>query len=139
MLEAPVAIMVLKGRDYLVEIANDTYLEIVDRGKNFLGKPIFESLPELKTQGVKELLDSVMQSGVPYHGNELEIHMHRNKKRVQGFYNFVYRPLRGEEGIITGIIVVANEVTDQVLSQKTGRKRAALPQSGGKSTLLFVF
>ncbi len=117
-LEAPVAIMVLKGRDYLVEVANDTFLQIVEKGKDFIGKPIFESLPELKTQRVKEQLDSVMQSGVPYHANELELQMLRNKKRVQGFYNIVYRPLRGEEGIITGIIVVANEVTEQVLSRK---------------------
>ena len=35
----------------------DNYLELVGRGKEFINKPFFDSLPELKTQGIKELLD----------------------------------------------------------------------------------
>jgi len=116
LMEAPVAIMVLNGPDYVVEIANGTYLQIVEKGEEFIGKPIFDSLPELRNQGIKELLDSVVLSGIPFNGDEVEIHMNRNNKSVRGFYNFVYQPSRDHEGKIIGVIVVANEVTDQVLA-----------------------
>ena len=117
-MQAPVAIMILKGSDYLVELANDFYLQIVDKNKDFIGKPIFKSLPELESQGIRQLLDAVMQSGKPYCGNELEVYLNRNNKIEQGFYNFIYQPIREQNNIVTGIIVVVTEVTEQVLARK---------------------
>ncbi len=116
--QAPVAICILKGKDYTVEIANEFYLQLVEKEKEFIGKPLFQSLPELKTQGIKELLDNVLQTGIPFYGNELEVNMLRNEKREQGFFNFVYQPLREADEKITGIIVVVTEVTEQVISRK---------------------
>ncbi len=116
-MQAPVAIMILKGKDYYVELANDFYLQIVDKDKDFIGKPIFESLPELESQGIRELLDAVMESGKPFVGNELAVNLNRNNKIEQGFYNFTYQPICENNNII-GIIVVANEVTEQVLARK---------------------
>ncbi len=118
LMEAPVAIMVLNGPDYVVEIANSTYLQIVEKGKEFIGKPIFDSLPELRSQGIKELYDTVMRSGMPYYGQEREVHMNRTNKSVKGFYNFVYQPSLDHEGRVTGIVVVVNEVTEKVLAAK---------------------
>ncbi|HZJ20749.1 MAG TPA: hypothetical protein VFD35_10410 [Pricia sp.] len=48
LLQAPVAILVLKGLDYVVELANDGNLGIVEKNKDFIGRPLFESLPELE-------------------------------------------------------------------------------------------
>ena len=48
LLQAPVAIMVLKGPDYVVELANASYLGTVEKNKDFIGRPLFESLPELE-------------------------------------------------------------------------------------------
>ncbi len=124
-MQSPVAIMILKGNDYTVELANDFYLQIVEKEKDFIGKPIFESLPELKTQGIKELLDNVMESGIPYYGKEMEVHMFRDEKRQQGFFNFVYQPIREYDNITTGIMVVATEVTEQVLAKKVLEKSEA--------------
>jgi two-component system CheB/CheR fusion protein len=114
LLRAPVAIMVLKGPEYLVELANEAYLGMVEKEQDFIGRPLFESLPELKLQGVKERLEGVMRSGVPYHGNELKIILLRKEKGEMGFFNLVYHPIRNEQNKVTGIMVVANEVTEQV-------------------------
>ncbi len=116
-MQTPVAIMILKGSDYFVEFANDFLLKIVDKNKDFIGKPIFESLAELESQGIRQLLDSVMESGTPYIGNELEVNLNRNNNREQGFYNFTCQPIREGYNII-GIISVVNEVTEQVLARK---------------------
>ncbi|WP_026836582.1 CheR family methyltransferase [Gillisia sp. JM1] len=117
-MQAPVAILFLKGDDYQVELANDFYLQLVEQEKDFIGRSIFESLPELKTQGIKELFDGVLKSGEPYYGKELEVKINRNNKNKQGFYNFVYQPMRDGDGTVTGIMVVATEVTEQVLARK---------------------
>ena len=123
-MQTPVAIMILKGGDYLVELANDDYLQLIDKGKEFINKPIFDSLPELKMQGMKMLFDGVMNTGEPYHGNELEVYIVKNGQRTQGYYNFVARPiLKENDNDVVGIIVVAQEVTEQVnIRRKAERK-----------------
>lgn len=117
-MQAPVAIMFLKGKNYKVELANDLFLQLVEKGKNFVGKPIFEALPELKEHGLKKLLYNSLKSGEPYYGNEMEVKMGREKKAEPGFYNFVCQPMRDQDNIITGIMVIVNEVTEQVLARK---------------------
>ena len=116
--QAPVAICILKGKEFTVEVANEDYLQIVGKAENeFVGKPLFDSVPE--TRSIAEpLLLEVLKTGVPYFGNELEIDLHRNGKTEKGFYNFVYQPINGNDGTVTGIIVVANEITEQVLARK---------------------
>lgn len=117
-MQAPVAIMFLKGKNYQVELANDLFLHLVEKGKDFVGKPIFEALPELKDHGIKKLLYRSLKSGEPYYGNELEVKMGRQQKAEPGFYNFVCQPMRDQDDIITGIMVIVNEVTEQVHARK---------------------
>jgi len=125
-LQAPVAICILKGENYVTELANDYYLKIVDRGEDFIEQPLFEILPELKSQGIKKIMDNVMETGVPYYGNEVEVLLKRNKREEQAFFNFVYQPVH-ELGVgITGIIAVANEVTEQVIFRKKIEAQAGL-------------
>jgi len=127
-MQAPVAIMILQGRNYTVELANDFYLQIVEQDKNFIGKPFFEALPDLKTQGMREVLDNVMQTGAPFYGNEQRFNMLRNNKREDCFFNFVYQPVLNFDKIVTGIIVVVNEVTEQVTARKRMEAQANMVQ-----------
>lgn len=127
-MQAPVAICILKGNDYTVELANDFYLQLVEKQKDFIGKPFFQSLPELKPQGIKEFLEGVQVTGIPYVGNEIEIDMPRNRKVKKGFFNLVCQPLIESDNTVTGIIVVVTEVTDQIMSRKRMEAQAAMVQ-----------
>src|SRR5690606_35461360 len=63
-LQAPVAMCIFRGSDYIVEIANTKVLEIWGKkAEDVVGKPIFESLPEGKNQGFEELLHKVYTTG----------------------------------------------------------------------------
>ncbi|MEO8933205.1 MAG: chemotaxis protein CheB [Xanthomarina sp.] len=117
-LQAPVAIMFLKGKDYEVEMANDAYLELIEKDKDFIGSTIFESLPELKTQGIKALFDTVIKTGEPYFGKEVEVTINRNEKSKTGFYNFVYQPMLDGNPPVAGIMAIVIEVTEQVLARQ---------------------
>jgi PAS domain S-box-containing protein len=116
--QAPVAIVIFRGAEFVIEFANDFYLQILGKSNNIIGKPLFESFPELKNQGLKEILDGIMKTGIPYNINEHEFFVERNNNKEQLFFNCAYQPLRENDNIISGIIVVFSEVTEQIIARK---------------------
>lgn len=115
-LQSPVAMCILKGPAYVVEIANQRMFEFW--GREVIGKPIFEGLPEAKEQGLEELLDQVVATGIPFFASEMPVQLPREGKTDLVYVNFVYQPFREGDGTITGIIAVAIEVTEQVRARK---------------------
>lgn len=114
--QAPVAITILQGADFVVELANDAYLQIIDKThSSFAGRPFFESLPELEGQGIRELLTGVLTSGQAYYGNELGVELFRYGKKEKRYFNFVYHALAGTNGKPYGVMVVANDITEQIV------------------------
>lgn len=122
--QTPAAITIIRKENYRVEFANDLYLQIVDKGQDFIGKPLFDSLPQLKDQ-VGPLLDSVLTTAIPYEGREFEIDLQRQGKWEKTYFNFIYHPLKEQDGSITGVIVVCFEVTDLVVSKNNALKSEA--------------
>jgi signal transduction histidine kinase len=123
--QTPAAITIIRKDNYMVEFANDLYLQLVDRGKEFIGKSLFVSLPELKSQVISSLLDGVMSTGIPYEGKEVEVYLHRQGRRDKTYFNFVYHPLQEQDGSISGVIVVCFEVTDLVVAKNRAEKAEA--------------
>lgn len=115
--QAPVGIVILRGNEFVVEMANATYLEIVGKSEQeFIGKSLFAGLPEVK-DAVGPLLRAVMETGESHYGYEFEVPLNRYGKIETAYFNFVYQPLRESDGSISGVIAVANEVTSQVISK----------------------
>ena len=116
--QAPVGITILRGKDHIVEMANEAYLKLVDKEESFLiGKPLFDSLPEAK-EAVGSLLDNVLLTGIPFHGNELPVQINRYGNIRLLYFDFLYHPLEEENGAISGIIVTVTDVTEKVESRK---------------------
>ncbi|TXD85227.1 PAS domain S-box protein [Subsaximicrobium wynnwilliamsii] len=112
------AIGILKGTDMVISFANAPLLETWGKGDDVFGKPFFEVMPEIKDQGFPELLDQVYTTGVPYYGHETEVTHIRNGKEETRYYNFVYQPYTEVDNSITGITILATDVTEQVLAKK---------------------
>jgi PAS domain S-box-containing protein len=111
--QVPVGIAVLRGDKFLVEMANSAYLELVNKEeKDFTGKALFDALPEMKNK-VEDLLQQVFRTGEPFFIKEFETELFRNGAAEKAWFNMLYQPLR-EDLVITGIIVVATEVSEQV-------------------------
>ncbi len=118
-IQAPVAICILRGENYIVEVANKMMLEFWGRTQDqVLNKPVFEALPEVKEQGFKKLLDAVYKQGEPFVAKEFPINLMRHGTMEDIFVKFDYEPLREEDGIISGIMVIATEITEQVVARK---------------------
>lgn len=112
--QAPVGITILRGKDFIVDMANDAYLQLVDKKEaDFIGKPLFGVLPEVK-EPVQPLLLNVLETGTPHHGAEFPVTLNRYGGPETCYFDFLYHPLKDHDGRITGIIVTTIEVSSQV-------------------------
>jgi PAS domain S-box-containing protein len=118
-LQSPVAMCILRGPSFVVEIANVRMFELWGRGaEDMLHKPIFDGLPEARQQGLEEILTNVYTIGEEFSGYERPIMLPRSGAIETIFINFVYEPFREGDGSISGVIAVAIDVTQQVLSRR---------------------
>jgi two-component system sensor histidine kinase VicK len=114
-LQAPVAIAIFRGPDHIVEIVNSRALELLGRkSSDIFNRPILQAMPELKSQGIQDIMDHVYQSGIPFLATELPIEITRKDKLETVYVNFVYEPLFDLEGNINGLISIGTEVSEQV-------------------------
>jgi PAS domain S-box-containing protein len=118
-LQAPVAMCLLKGKDFVVEVANDRILEIWGKEPyEVLHQPIFEGLPEAKEQGLEQLLDQVLTTGERFVANELAVSLPREGKVEVKYLDFVYEAFRDHDNKITGVMAVAIDVTEKVTARE---------------------
>ncbi len=110
--QAPVAIAIVRGPEHVFEMANPWYLEVVD-GRDLVGKPLRQALPELASQGIADLLDRVYATGEPHVGRSLPLVVNRSDGTAeQRFFDFVYQPMFDRAGAIEGIAAVVYDVSE---------------------------
>ena len=118
-LQAPVAIGILRGPHYRVEIMNKSALKLMGKTEQqMMGQHVLEVMKEFDTELAKKMLDEVYYEGKTISANEFPIKILRDSKLEKVYINFEYDPLRNELGEVIGIIVVGTEVTGQVLARK---------------------
>jgi two-component system, chemotaxis family, CheB/CheR fusion protein len=111
-------ILILKGDKLILELANDPLFKIWHVGKESLGKPFLEILPEMKDQPFYNLLLDVYKNNTTHFGNEQPAHFKRENGQIETLYfNFVYQPYKEEDGKVSGVIAFASDVTEQVLAR----------------------
>nr|WP_199158515.1 PAS domain-containing sensor histidine kinase [Pedobacter sp. ASV2] len=116
--DAPIAIAVFQGRELIIESANKKVLEAWGKSSDIIGKPLHVALPELIGQSFLQILDDVYTTGIPFYGNEVKALLEQNGKIEEVYSNFVYQPLKDEEGVTRSIMLTANVITDQVVSKQ---------------------
>jgi PAS domain S-box-containing protein len=112
--QSPGFAAVLKGPEHVFELTNPAYEQIVGR-TDLVGKSVLEALPELRGQGIEELLDGVYQSGVPFVAQGLEVRLRPSPdaQEQQHFLDFVYQPIKDDQGRTRGIFVQGHDITEQ--------------------------
>jgi PAS domain S-box-containing protein len=121
-LNAPAPIAVLSGPTHIYTLANEAYVKLLGHrsADELIGKPIIDALPELRGQGIVEVLDDVYCTGVPFIGSERLVRLDTggSGKPQDIFFNFVYQAIRDPHGEIEGIFVLALDVTQQVMARQ---------------------
>jgi two-component sensor histidine kinase len=112
---APGYMAVLRGPDHVYALANDAYLRLVGR-RDLVSQSMREALPELEGQGFFELLDQVYATGKPFVGCQMSAKVRRQPEgpAEEIFVDFVYQPILGADGQVSGIFVEGSDVTARV-------------------------
>ena len=115
--QAPVAIVVARGPEFVVEMANPSYRALVNR--DLVGRRFEEVLPELGSD-VWEAFRRVMDTGEPFVKSEFYVPYDQNGDGLleDHWFNVVYHPLCEQDGAVSGLVAVCSEVTAQVIARK---------------------
>jgi len=118
------------GPDFTIQMANRLYQALAGH-RNLLGKPLLEALPEVRDQGFLAILARVRRTGEPYVGREVPIRWdrHADGKLDEGYFHFVYQPVRGPDGGVEAVLTLGQEVTD--VGARAPGGRAARPGAAG--------
>src|SRR5476649_1716088 len=112
--QAPGFIAVMRGPNYVFELANEAYYQLLGR-REIIGKPVFEAFPDVAGQGFEELLDGVYKTGKPFLGRGIKFQV----QKVAGgpftelYIDLLYQPFFAPDGVtVTGIFAQGQDVTD---------------------------
>jgi signal transduction histidine kinase/CheY-like chemotaxis protein len=122
LMKAPMATAVMSGPDYLFELANRPFMEMVDR-PGLIGRTLGQAFPELVNTPLIKIFENVYETGEPFAAQEMNVPLARYGRGVEdAFFRFSLEPLRDATGRVYGIIAVALEVTEQVVSRRVLEK-----------------
>jgi PAS domain S-box-containing protein len=109
---APGFIAILNGPDHTFEFANAAYARVTGR-EEFVGRTVREVFGDLEGQGIFELLDQVYATGERFIAEHVPMRLRPSDDAPAHdvFSNFIYEPIRNEEGNVTGIFVEGHDVT----------------------------
>jgi PAS domain S-box-containing protein len=135
----PAGIGLTSGPDHRWTFINEDYLRLARRLKasDFIGKPAREAMPGMNDQGFPDLLDQVYRSGQPYFGRGVKASVDRATRGLpeEGYFDFLYHPMRDTAGEVEGIFIYAVEVTGMVAARKSiedNAERLRLAQSAAQ-------
>ena len=120
---APAFLAVLRGRDHVFELANDSYYQLVGH-RPLIGRPVRDAVPEAIGQGFIDLLDGVLSTGIPHLGRETRITLQREPlgPAEEVFIDFQYLPYTEADGSHSGIIAHGVDVTEQVRARHAAER-----------------
>ncbi|CAH0997939.1 Sensor histidine kinase RcsC [Emticicia aquatica] len=118
LMQSPFAFAIMQGKDMVVTLANDSLKEMWGKGQEIEGKPLLQILPEIKNTPFPHIIDNVYSTGVPFQGYESQTSLLRNGKIEDVYFNFVYQPYHESDATISGVVIIADEVTPQVATKR---------------------
>jgi PAS domain S-box-containing protein len=116
-MQAPVVLLVLTGPDHVVEMVNPAG-RIFSGDRVQKGQSLKDCLPEFQDQGLIEIFDQIYSSGEGKNYPSHPIKFETPTGEVEKFYDLHLEPIKDENGLTTGILHMAFDVTEQIEKEK---------------------
>lgn len=126
--DADVGIVLLMGTEMRVRVANEAYARLLKRTAAELeGKLIFDMAPPEDEAYFRPLIERVRNSGEPVYLYDAPYGVYNDGQPVSGYLNIIYQPYHENDGSISGVIALCQDVTAQVeASEKLQRANEEL-------------
>ncbi|WP_336515470.1 PAS domain S-box protein [Pollutibacter soli] len=118
LMESPGIFLMLRGHDQVIEFANKSMLQTINRKADIIGRPLLEVVPELRGQVFEKLLVKTFETGEPQHGTEEKAMFFRSGEHAENWFTYVLQPIFDTKGNVAGIMAMGFEVTEQVMARK---------------------
>ncbi|WP_158243078.1 PAS domain-containing protein [Acidimangrovimonas sediminis] len=137
--QAPAFFAVLSGPDHIFTFTSDSYVRLIG-GREVIGQPVAEALPEVVGQGFVTLLDRVYAEGRAHaaEGARVMLATSPDGPVEEVFLDFSYNPVRDSSGQVTGIFVQGMDRTDSVRAHQRQRRLIDELNHRVKNTLAIV-
>ncbi len=117
--DSSVGCSVFNKDDLVLEFANDSFLNIVGKGKDIVGKPFFDSFKDEEDFDVKSILLRVIGNG-----NAVTVNEHMAKLKINGtmgttYHNIIFQPITDANDIIEGVLCLYSDVTNHVTENRS--------------------
>jgi PAS domain S-box-containing protein len=148
-MQAPAGICILDGPNLVYELVNPAYQQLLP-GRELMGRPIFEALPELVGTPLQEILLNGYRAGQSYEVNELLVPIaeYEGGPTLDRYFNLNYQARLDDSDKIDGVLIFAFEVTglikvqqdlQQAREQSEQQKRVYETITSGTPDLIYVF
>ena len=127
----PAIVNFLRGPDLVFETAHPDTIRRLG-GREVLGRPLLEAIPEYRNHPFPHILRSVMESGESFSATEVSARFDRDGSGTleESFWNVVYQPVRSASGVVDGVMTFDLDVTEQVHARrKLEEQSSALAQA----------
>ncbi|MCJ8155663.1 ATP-binding protein [Chryseobacterium sp. SSA4.19] len=121
--QAPVGIAMLQGPELIIEIANPAILKIWGHHlADVQGLPHETARPELEGQPVNQWLRETFEKAERKTNSEFSVMLQHNGGLREAIVNSIYQPVFSSDHKVTGVLIILDEITDQVLERRKNEK-----------------
>ena len=119
-MQSPVAMGILLGKEWIVDVVNDALLKIWERSHEEVhGKKLLDVFPEIQGQPFVGWMEHVFETGETFKQDEAVVYAEMPVGNlVEKYVQLSFTPLCDAHQTITGIIITANDITAQVRARK---------------------
>jgi signal transduction histidine kinase len=125
-LQAPVAMCLLQGPEFVYELVNPNYQQLL-AGRVLVGKPLLEAVPEFRGSTVWEHLQQVYRTGQTHQEQEVLLPFGQPASGATGgYFNHTFQARYNAHQQVDGVYVFAFDVTEQVQARQQVRHQQGL-------------
>lgn len=117
--DSPIGIAMINTDELVFKMANKFYSGLAGlTPEEMIGRSLLEVAPELENQCYEELLKGVINNKLPLEIKELPIVIANDEKSQTIYTNFTYQPRIEADGLVSSILIIAIDVTAEVIARK---------------------
>ncbi|MGV3490711.1 MAG: LuxR C-terminal-related transcriptional regulator [Devosia sp.] len=123
----PDFVAILRGPQHVYQFVNDHYRALMG-DRDFIGRPVFEVVPEVANQGFPELLDRVYRTGKTFTSDAIPMRYHPapGAPLTDVMLKLTYQAIVGPDGKIFGVYVEGHPLMDKRQSPADERTEAEM-------------
>jgi DNA-binding CsgD family transcriptional regulator len=113
--DSKLLVSILAGRQLRFVAVSDGLKQRLG-GRELIGRPLREAIPEYEGTGYFELVERVFETGEPFIAHGAPVQLTSDSGPHLGYRDVIIQSLRGDDGAINGVVYFGIDVTAQVSS-----------------------